>query len=143
MATGQVHCCRCDGVLMIYLAPSQIHGRGVFSDVDIAPGEFHTAYTLPLDDDELKTVRLTKFERMLYACGDGRSCLALTPMTLANHSNTPNATFEVDETSATITFSALAQIRANEEITIDYGGLAVGLGLKEAPPPYQRRSYRA
>lgn len=125
---------------MLFLAPSQIHGIGVFSGEVIEPGLFHSAHIMTLDDEELSVVRRTKFGRLLYGYGENQAGLALTPMTLANHSSTPNATFEIDEMSKTITFTALARIEADEEITIDYKSLAILLGLEQ--PTLVVRSYQ-
>ena len=50
-----------------------------------------------------------------------RGCLVFGAMQFTNHSAEPNAKFERNIEALTMTFTALRDIEAGEEITIDYG----------------------
>jgi len=49
-----------------------------------------------------------------------RACLVFGKMQFTNHSDTPNAKFARNMEALTMTFTALRDIEAGEEITIDY-----------------------
>ena len=48
-------------------------------------------------------------------------CLVFGAMQFTNHSDAPNSSFARDIEALTMTFTALRDIEAGEEITIDYG----------------------
>jgi SET domain-containing protein len=48
-------------------------------------------------------------------------CLVFGAMQFSNHSAEPNAKFERNIEALTMTFTALRDIKAGEEVTIDYG----------------------
>jgi hypothetical protein len=50
-----------------------------------------------------------------------RACLVFGKMQFTNHSVTPNSNFARNLEALTMTFTALRDIDAGEEITIDYG----------------------
>ena len=54
-------------------------------------------------------------------------------MQFANHSDTPNARFTRNVKALSMTFTALRDIKAGEEITIDYG-IPVWWGCTQANP---------
>jgi hypothetical protein len=108
------------------LAPSSIHGVGVFAIRDIPKG----TYIFPDDDDQLVWIRkdllnsLTPEERKLYndfcmirgnLYGCPQSFNKLTPTWYFNEGPTPNVT--CDETYR---FYALRDIEKGEELTVDY-----------------------
>jgi uncharacterized protein len=93
---------------IVYVAPSSIHGRGVFAKTRIGAGEYIGRYEGP------RAKRNGKY--VLWLTG-GRNSVGRSGRNLLrylNHSDRPNAQFAGFELYARRT------IRADEEITIDY-----------------------
>jgi SET domain-containing protein len=122
---------------MIEVRVSAIHGRGAFALANIRPGSpFHLAHLLVFPCSQWETIQETLTAHYVFHVEDcpdhpERSSLglAMSPMSFVNHSRTPNAGFQVNVRSQTITFTALRAIAAEEEITIDYGDFAEKLGI--------------
>ena len=94
-------------------------GRGVVARVDIPKGTvFERAPVLVLQEDEVEDGRLAHY---VYAWGRATVGLALGYGSLYNHSFQPNARYD-DIGVQTKEFTALVDIAAGEEITINYNG---------------------
>ena len=94
-------------------------GRGVVAKIDIpAETEFERAPVLVLPDEAVDDNMLVHY---VYHWGRGTVGLALGYGSLYNHSFRPNARYD-DVGSQTKVFTALRDIAAGEEITINYNG---------------------
>jgi hypothetical protein len=94
------------------------HGRGVFAARAFAKGErLEVCHVLELPGTEV----VGKLGDYVFGTGDDDEVLLVLGYgMLYNHSAEPNAEY-VEEAPRTITFLALRDVRAGEELTIDYG----------------------
>jgi len=120
---------------LIYVKKSKIHGRGVFAGQDIATGQvIEVAPIILLPREEQLIHNLEFFEKAehlpdltsvlsdyMYEATGGKFALALGYASLYNQSDTPTASFTLNEETLSITIEALADIKANKEILINYG----------------------
>ena len=98
-------------------------GRGVFALRDIAGGELiERATVLIIPAREWSYLRNTILNNYCYRFGPNQehAALALGYGSLYNHSYTPNAVYEVRDEEMVVQFNALRDIRAGEEITVNY-----------------------
>lgn len=109
----------------LYIAPSPLGGRGVFTAAPIAEGaliEVCPVIVLPGDD------RLHIDETGLYNYyfiwgeADELCAIALGYGSLYNHSFEPNAEYHAELAGQELDFYALRDIGAGEEITVNYNG---------------------
>ncbi len=98
-------------------------GRGVFARRPIAEGEvIERVPVLVLSAGDIKHAESWNgFAGYCFLWGDGTVALALGYGSLYNHSYRPNARY-LDQGRQTKVFSALRDIAAGEEITINYNG---------------------
>lgn len=122
---------------MIEVRSSPIEGRGVFATQALSPGApFHTAELLIFDLDEYPALQQTRAAHYVFHVSDdpaesGKSVtgLAMSRISFINHARPANCSFQVDADTSTVSFAALRDIAAGEELTIDYGDFAEKLGL--------------
>ena len=95
---------------MVYVAPSKIHGQGLFAKVRIKRGTFIGTYEGPTAKRNGKYVLWVTYEDGTVV---GRRGLNL--LRYLNHDSKPNAWFDAYDLYARRT------IAPGEEITIDYG----------------------
>ncbi|MDB5066834.1 MAG: nuclear protein [Chloroflexi bacterium] len=107
-----------------YVAPSTLHGRGVFAAVPIAAGDVV---------EECPVLRFPAAQRDLigatlvdeyYFEWDGDGAIALGLGSLYNHSDAPVAEYLKDTVNDVLVVRALSAIAAGEEITFSYSGPA-------------------
>ena len=101
------------------------YGRGIFATKNIKKGElFHEAPVIISPSDEYKNLKKTVFVEYVFWWGENleECALALGYGSLFNHSFTPNALYKLNLTQKTIDFYAHTDIKANEEILINYNG---------------------
>lgn len=126
----------------VYVADSVIHGRGVFVDQDLLPGEIieQCPVVQPLDRSRKMLVD-PEYTKYFFSwpglCQDWKKevdergyldvnqisylvCVLGYGM-IYNHSSNPNVIFEVDSTNNVVEFRAKRKINANEELLICYG----------------------
>ncbi len=107
----------------------------MFATRPIRRGEtFHTAHLLVFGCEQAAAVAQTTVAHYVFHiedCDDTRAVtgIALSPISFANHARPASAAFHVDAREHTVSFTALRNIAADEEITIDYGDFADKLGL--------------
>jgi SET domain-containing protein len=102
------------------VARSRLHGRGVFTTSSVRSGEVLERCHLlliPIEevhDGSLLGAYVFEHSKRFYA-------LALGSGSMYNHAPAPNAEVEMDSVGKTLTVSAVADIPAGVEVTIDYG----------------------
>lgn len=110
----------------IYLAESKIpnFGKGVYAFKNIKKGEaIEVAPILILEfNDFIDTKWNLLFE--YYFWMDDYVVLALGYASLYNHSKDPNCKYELNKVDKTITFTAIKDIKKDQEIYFNYKGLS-------------------
>ncbi|MEO2076272.1 MAG: SET domain-containing protein [Bacillus sp. (in: firmicutes)] len=98
------------------------YGRGIFATRDIPKGELiHVAPVIISPKSEYKHLKKTIL--MDYVFWWGEDCaVALGYGSLFNHSYTPNALYKLRHKNKTIDFVAYKDIKAGEEIMVNYNG---------------------
>jgi SET domain-containing protein len=111
------------------VATSPIHGLGVFTLVDLEPGDVVEVCPIVVcpspDETHLEQTNL----RGLYFHWDEDSvAVALGYGSLYNHAWQANARYEADGERAVIRFVAVRPIAAGDEVTVNYTGEPEGVG---------------
>ncbi|MFJ7981485.1 SET domain-containing protein [Lysinibacillus xylanilyticus] len=112
---------------MIEVKTSQISdgefNRGVFATCDIKKGElFHEAPVISYPNEQHQYIEQTLLGDYAFEYGIGRSAMLLGYGMLFNHSYEPNATYEINFDNHTFDFFAYTDIKAGDEILINYNG---------------------
>lgn len=109
----------------MYVKQSSVKGagRGVFAQQDIKKGEsIETCpvITIPAYDmaNLNESILLTYF--FFHGSDKKRVCIALGFGSLYNHSYTPSAMYTIHTEEKTVEFTALSDIKKDEEITFNY-----------------------
>ena len=101
------------------------YGRGIFATRNINKGELiHEAPVIISPSAEYKNLKKTIFVEYVFWWGENleECAMALGYGSLFNHSYTPNALYKLNLTQKTIDFYAHTDIKAGEEIMINYNG---------------------
>ncbi len=109
----------------IYIRDTKKYGRGVYSKSDIRAGQvIEISPVIPFLKEESESIKDTIISSYWFSWQTSNfdSALALGYGSLFNHSYTPNAAFYNNYDSLEIIFYALSNIKANEEIVINYNG---------------------
>jgi len=109
----------------IFVAYSELHGKGVFAGRDIAEGEVLEICPIILfPKEELSDVRKTVLDDYYFDWGERSEWFAfcLGFGSLYNHSYDPNAEYGMDFEAQTIDFYCIKPIPAGSEILINYNG---------------------
>src|SRR3989339_950402 len=107
----------------LYYKKVKDKGRGVFSKNKITKGTIiEVCPVIPLSKKELKFIEKTRLDKYYYCWGKGfkEGSLPLGFGLLYNHSYHSNANYKFDLKKQTITYFAVKNIPANEEITVNY-----------------------
>lgn len=110
----------------LYITESELHGRGVFTGVPIAAEsliEICPVLVLPAKD--MEAIKSTALYDYYFDWGENNDqpALALGHGSIYNHSYEPNARYLADFEQQTLSFYALRDIEAGEEIRVNYLGL--------------------
>lgn len=100
-------------------------GRGVFCKQSIAKNEvFEVSPVLVIPVSDCDTVKASRLVDYFFSFNkdEGTMALALGFGSLYNHAVYSNSAYTLDRESKTLTFHALEDIPADEEISINYGG---------------------
>lgn len=100
-------------------------GRGVFANRDILKDELiHIAPVVVLSKEEFEVIDTTILGNYVFnwEAKYGTCALALGYGSLFNHSYSPNAIYKLRKKSNTIEFYAYKDIKADEEILVNYNG---------------------
>ncbi|MEM5003277.1 SET domain-containing protein [Priestia megaterium] len=110
---------------LIYTKDTKKYGRGVYSKSDIRAGQVIEISPVILflkeESEYIKDTIISSYW-FNWQANNFDSALALGYGSLFNHSYTPNAAFYNNYDSLEIIFYALSNIKANEEIVINYNG---------------------
>lgn len=97
--------------------------RGVFATIDIAKGKLiHEAPVLPYPNQEHVFIEKTMLADYVFEYGKNHTAILLGYGMLFNHSYEPNATYDINFENHTFDFYAYRDIKAGEEILINYNG---------------------
>ncbi len=99
------------------------YGRGIYATRDIKAGELiEVSPVLISCKNEWAHLKKTVLFDYCFTWGENyeHSAIALGYGSLYNHSYTPNATFDNNVDNLSIDFYAIVDIKAGEEITINY-----------------------
>ena len=97
--------------------------RGVFATCDIPKGVlFHQAPVIPYPNDEHIHIEKTLLADYAFEYGKNHTAILLGYGMLFNHSYQPNANYEINFDNHTFDFYAYKDIKAGEEILINYNG---------------------
>lgn len=112
---------------MIEIRHSELSGgeftRGVFATRDIAKDELiHQAPVIPYPNEDDVHIEKTILADYVFNYGANHSAVLLGYGSLFNHSYTPNAVYDINFDEHTFDFYAYTDIKAGEEILINYNG---------------------
>ncbi len=97
--------------------------RGVFATCDIPKGViFHEAPVIPYPEEEHVHIEQTILADYVFEFGVNHSAVLLGYGSLFNHSYEPNASYDLNFDQLTVDFYAYTDIKAGEEILINYNG---------------------
>ena len=97
--------------------------RGVFATHDIKKGEIiHVAPVIPYPNEQHMLIEHTVLADYVYEYGINHSAVVLGYGMLFNHSYEPNAYYEISFETHTFTYIAHKDIKAGDEIFINYNG---------------------
>ncbi|WCN36231.1 SET domain-containing protein [Aneurinibacillus uraniidurans] len=97
--------------------------RGVFATRDIAKGTLiHEAPVIPYPNEDHVFIEQTVLADYVFEYGANHTAVVLGYGMLFNHSYKPNATYDINFENHTFDFYAYTDIRAGEEILINYNG---------------------
>lgn len=107
----------------IYVGPSDIHGRGVFTHSPIPEGtllEICPAIIIP--EEEVSIIHTTKLHDYYFLWGEAQkeAVIVLGFGSIYNHSDQPNARYMMDYKQQSMDFFATRDIKAGEEIFVNY-----------------------
>lgn len=109
----------------IFVAPSAVHGFGVFAAAPLAEGSLiEICPVLLFPKAQLAAIRQTVLDDYYFDWGDDGEwyAFALGYGSLYNHSYEPNADYGMDFENQAIEIYALRDIEPGEEIFINYNG---------------------
>ncbi|SEA22374.1 hypothetical protein SAMN05421743_103226 [Thalassobacillus cyri] len=99
--------------------------KGVFATQDIAEGELiHQAPVLPYPNEEHEHIEKTYLADYAFEYGKNHTAFLLGYGMMFNHSYQPNAIYEINFDNDSFDFYAFKDIKAGEEIFINYNGEA-------------------
>lgn len=97
--------------------------RGVFATRNIKKGELlHEAPVIAYPNEEHVFIEKTLLADYAFEYGINHTAMLLGYGMLFNHSYTPNATYDINFKNHTFDFFAYTDIKAGEEILINYNG---------------------
>ena len=97
--------------------------RGVFAKVDIPKGTyFHNAPVIAYPNEQHEHIEKTLLADYAFEYGINHTCILLGYGMLFNHSYHANADYEINFDTHTFDFFAHTDIKAGEEIFINYNG---------------------
>lgn len=117
----------------LFVAPSELGGRGVFTAEDLDAGLLiEVSPVLVLSEEERAIVEKTELNNYIFAWGedDKQAVVAWGYVSIYNHSYEPNCRYEMDMEDDWIRIVTLKPISSGTELTINYLGDDPKLGEK-------------
>lgn len=119
----------------IYIKNSKIKnaGRGVFAKTAIKKGEvIEVCPIINIPEHDLANLNESILNTYFFFYGKRKEklFLALGFGSVYNHFRTPNAKYKINEVNNAIEFRALENIKANDEITVNY----INSNIEKAAP---------
>ena len=109
--------------MSLYVAPSPLHGFGVYTDEAFASGDpIEECPVLVIPSRQRELIDRTIFSGYYYEWGRGEGALALGFGSLYNHSYRPTARDDPADEGPVLIISAIRRITPGSEITINYNG---------------------
>ena len=109
----------------LFVAPSQLGGRGFFTTTAIPKGSLiEISPVIVMPGKDRPQIDQTKLHDYYFIWGekDDQCAIVLGYGSLYNHAYHPNAEYAPDFKKQTLDFYALRPIKAGEEITVNYAG---------------------
>ena len=109
-------------VPFLYIQRTSKRGRGVFTAQKIPAGShIETCPVLILSKKDTAKIHKTKLHDYYFLWGNkGKSAIALGFGSIYNHATKSNADYSMDKKNKSIDIFALKDIKAGQEITINY-----------------------
>ncbi|MBL7746439.1 MAG: SET domain-containing protein-lysine N-methyltransferase [Chitinophagaceae bacterium] len=109
----------------LFIAPTEMMGRGVFTSEPIEAGtviEISPVIIMSLEDRKL--LDQTLLHNYIFEWGEEKDkcCMALGYVPVYNHSYASNCEYEMDFDAELISISTVRDIKAGEELFINYNG---------------------
>ena len=107
----------------LYIDVSEERGRGVFTRQPLVQGEvIEVSPVLVLSKEEMREVEKTRLHDYIFEWGEDKDhcCVAWGYLSMYNHAEPPNCTYEMDYEEGTIAIRTLRAIEAGEELFISY-----------------------
>ena len=111
----------------IYVSKARGRGRGVFTKAAIrAKTVIETVPVIVLSKKERKLIDQTLLHDYIFEWGDDRTecCMALGYVPLYNHAYNSNCEYEMDFRKHIITIRTVRDVKAGEQLFINYNGEA-------------------
>lgn len=109
----------------LYIAPSDLHGRGVFAAEAISEGEIiEICPVIVMPADQRDLIHNTDLHDYYFLWGENEQEIGiiLGYGSIYNHAATPNAEYYPDYSADTLSIFCLKDIAPGEEITLNYNG---------------------
>jgi uncharacterized protein len=112
--------------MQLYIGETEHKGRGVFTRQAIKKGTVtETAPVIVMTAEERKLLDQTLLHDYIFEWqpgGEEMCCMALGWVPIYNHSYTSNCEYFMEYDEQTIFIKAIRDIKAGEELTINYNG---------------------
>lgn len=109
----------------LFIAPTVSMGRGVFTSEDIAASTLvEIAPVIVMNKEERILLDKTLLHDYIFEWGDQKDhcCMALGYVPIYNHSYQSNCEYEMDFEQQQINIKTVRQVKAGEELFINYNG---------------------
>ncbi|MGQ0738514.1 MAG: SET domain-containing protein [Bacteroidota bacterium] len=109
----------------LFIAPTSAMGRGVFSSESIEAGTVvEISPVIVMSAEDRKQLDKTPLHDYIFEWGDNKEqcCMALGYAAVYNHSYESNCGYEMDFEQEQISIKTVRNIRAGEELFINYNG---------------------
>jgi uncharacterized protein len=109
----------------LYIADSAQRGRGVYTSTGLHTGSIlEVSPVIVMNGRERNLLDQTVLHDYIFLWGKDETecCLALGYVSIYNHSYQSNAEYEMDFEKSVITIQAVRDIKAGEEVFINYNG---------------------
>lgn len=107
------------------IAPTASMGRGVFTSENIAAGTvLESSPVIVMSAADRLLLDKTPLHDYIFEWGEGKDqcCMALGYVPVYNHSFESNCEYEMDFSNRQVSIKAIRDIRAGEELFINYNG---------------------